>query len=728
MKLATAGERVIRIGHQTEREFKIKATAKAFKILSSGLYKDKIGAILRELSANAYDAHTLSGNNDRPFLVHVPNSMEPFLSIRDYGPGLSDEDVLELYTTYFESTKSSSNDYIGALGLGSKSPFSYVKSFTVISRFDGMQRTYDAFIDEDGMPSIALRHACATEDETGLEVIVPVTKRHDFTEFHTKAASTYTHYPVKPTIVGANVTVEENKVSLEGKGWRIMERSGYHHHYARAIAVMGVVGYPISYEEMQSVSCDYEPRWPKEIRQILNYCRIDIDFSIGSLDITAGREELSYDPPTVAALFKRIDDVIDEISASISERFKNVTSVREAKMLHNELFQGEVGQVVGADFPIKFKGRTITDGSFRLDLKDYPTLVLREFSNGNYGGRSHFTTIKFDPKPNAWNRPFNFGADSQDVILVNDLNDNRFATRAVQYRLDNNIRHLLMVEAGADVLNKIKTIFDGYRFVPLSTLPKIQSAPKEKAKVRTLSSSKRGAETIPACHYTDTWIETEVEVEDGGVYVMTKNLNFTRHDEACNDSFSEVYVGLRKMGLLSMKDDHIYAIPKTAAKPFLENEGWVDFWTWATNKLNNYVTENASSSDRIALAMTYAALERTNNWSDYETGLREFILKVPKDSPVRQFYDLAKEASHEKDTLLGITEVAKHLGITLPKSQRQVNLVSMLKDIDERYAVLRYLVTNRWGNHRAPAEKIAQYVAECDKYNEVLASQTGAST
>ena len=117
------------------KNFTINASSKAFKILSSGLYQNKIRAIVRELSTNALDAHIEAKNSD-PFVVHLPTSFEPFFSIQDFGTGLSEEDVLNLYTSYFSSTKTSSDDYIGALGLGSKSPFSYVDSFTIQSIFE----------------------------------------------------------------------------------------------------------------------------------------------------------------------------------------------------------------------------------------------------------------------------------------------------------------------------------------------------------------------------------------------------------------------------------------------------------------------------------------------------------------------------------------------------------------------------------------------------------------
>ena len=90
-------------------EFRIRNSAKAFNILSSGLYANKIRAIVRELSCNAVDSHTAAGKQDTPFDVHLPNQLDPTFSIRDYGTGLTHEQVQSIYTTYFESTKTESN-------------------------------------------------------------------------------------------------------------------------------------------------------------------------------------------------------------------------------------------------------------------------------------------------------------------------------------------------------------------------------------------------------------------------------------------------------------------------------------------------------------------------------------------------------------------------------------------------------------------------------------------
>ena len=170
------GDKVVVKGGTTGEEvgFRIsstgKAAAKAFSILSSGLYADKIGAIVRELSCNAYDSHIAAGHPQLPFEIKLPTTFDQTFYVKDFGTGLSHEDVIGMYTTYFESTKSDSNEYIGALGLGSKSPFSYTTAFTVESRFNGTIRVYSAYLDELGMPKIVLNGEAPTNEPNGMTI------------------------------------------------------------------------------------------------------------------------------------------------------------------------------------------------------------------------------------------------------------------------------------------------------------------------------------------------------------------------------------------------------------------------------------------------------------------------------------------------------------------------------------------------------------------------------
>jgi hypothetical protein len=163
--------------------FKIAANAKLFSILSDGVYVQKIDAVIREICSNAYDAH-VEARQDRRFLVKLPSDFDPEFKVRDFGFGLSHEDM-SMYTTYGESTKSSSNAYIGAFGIGAKSPFAYTNTFNVTSYQNGKGRAYSMFV-EDGAPQMTLLGEFETNEPSGLEVFFPV-RISDISDFQDKA-------------------------------------------------------------------------------------------------------------------------------------------------------------------------------------------------------------------------------------------------------------------------------------------------------------------------------------------------------------------------------------------------------------------------------------------------------------------------------------------------------------------------------------------------------------
>src|SRR5690349_7579063 len=110
---------------KSDGEFKAKeavivASAHAYSVLSKGLYSNPIRAIVRELSCNAWDSHIEAGHTDKAFEVYLPNALAPTFKIRDYGVGLTEEQVESVFD-YFRSTKQQSNAMTGCFGLGAKS-------------------------------------------------------------------------------------------------------------------------------------------------------------------------------------------------------------------------------------------------------------------------------------------------------------------------------------------------------------------------------------------------------------------------------------------------------------------------------------------------------------------------------------------------------------------------------------------------------------------------------
>lgn len=156
---------------QTE-SFKIANNAHMMDILSKKLYTNPELAVCRELVCNAIDAHK-AVNSPKKVEVTMPSVYNDFrFIVKDYGTGLSEEDVLNLYTTYGQSTKQGSNDFIGGLGIGSKSPFALTEEFSVVSRYRGTATTYHCY-KQKGLPVCTKLSAVKTDEHDGMTITVP---------------------------------------------------------------------------------------------------------------------------------------------------------------------------------------------------------------------------------------------------------------------------------------------------------------------------------------------------------------------------------------------------------------------------------------------------------------------------------------------------------------------------------------------------------------------------
>ena len=104
----------------------IETSPAAVKIMTENLYSDVPLAVVRELCTNAIDANRKAGKPENDFIIHFPTKTESYFSVEDHGIGMTKEEVMYVYTTFFKSTNSSNNDNTGMYGLGSKAPLAYI--------------------------------------------------------------------------------------------------------------------------------------------------------------------------------------------------------------------------------------------------------------------------------------------------------------------------------------------------------------------------------------------------------------------------------------------------------------------------------------------------------------------------------------------------------------------------------------------------------------------------
>lgn len=289
--------------------YTITANAHAFKVLSSGLYSDKVRAVLREIGCNAADAHIEAGIADRPFHVKLPNALDDQFFVKDWGPGMTHDEVMKLYTSYFESTKQRTNDQTGAFGLGSKSPFSYVDSYTVVSVSGGRKRTYALYLDNHGLPTISLM---AEEDpdpdwESGVLVSFAV-RPSDYQEFLDKSQEVFQWFRTLPRVTGARAKFEPIEKLRECDDF-IVTQKGH-----SACVVMGNVRYPIDWSKLAANT------GPQDAIDMMRPSQnIVLKAGIGDLDVVVSREHLEYTKHTIKNLRAIAKRTVEKLGAELCE-------------------------------------------------------------------------------------------------------------------------------------------------------------------------------------------------------------------------------------------------------------------------------------------------------------------------------------------------------------------------------------------------------------------------
>jgi len=286
------------------KAFSIKNSPVAFEILSSKLYSDANMAVVRELLCNAYDSHKACGKQDVPIHVELPSYLNKNFIIRDYGLGLSKEDVIDLYTTFFHSTKADSNDFTGCFGLGSKTPFSYTDAFTVTSYWNGTKYSFVA-AKKDGYPNIYCINEEDTDECNGLQISIPVKDGEDFIFKNNLRA--YLKF-VDEVIVTADIERPKKILSINNVSLYPSTNSDAYSYYGLEYLFIkqGQSTYKISNDLSKF----------KDIEALASLSKIAdvlIEVPIGTFPVTPNREQLSYSDKVYKDLEKVLKTAISDL-------------------------------------------------------------------------------------------------------------------------------------------------------------------------------------------------------------------------------------------------------------------------------------------------------------------------------------------------------------------------------------------------------------------------------
>lgn len=338
------------------------------------LYSDPIKAIVREYSTNALDSHREAGVN-APIIVELPSYMSPVFKVKDFGVGLSQDEIVEVYSKYGASTKRETNEQTGMLGLGCKSALSYTSQFTIVGRKDGREVMVSASRNDQGAGTMTLVADRETDQGNGVEITVPVST-NDVSLFEAAAKDFFcTWEPEQVTVIGAEIPfVSDSKNYWMSEDVVVVPFNVGKYSYRRpqVYIVQGGVAYPVEYQRW-----DFLPK----------NADVFVYMDIGSIDFTPSREELHYTPRTVAAVTEAARKFKDARYDWVKQAYKNASSRDELLKAHYAASALSISLPVNEETKaIKYKGRSILPSRYAYKRGEHFVRPVKGDKHHEYTG------------------------------------------------------------------------------------------------------------------------------------------------------------------------------------------------------------------------------------------------------------------------------------------------------------------------------------------------------
>lgn len=314
--------------------------AKIMSVLTN-LYSDPELAVVREYLTNALDAQIEAQEADksyvwRPIEVTTPSHFAKEYKVRDFGTGMSVDDIKEIYSKYGKSTKENSNAVTGMLGLGSKCALTYTGQFTITGYKNGVRTRAIVSKDDNDIPVFMIVDTRASDEPNGVEISVPVRDRNTFEqktkEFlrwwkpgqvlvngHEPTAHSYplvSNDPITVNINGKDVTTPVEV--------HLIENTYRYGDTPQSYVVMGNVPYQVDKEYV-------EQTLTKANLGFVAYV------PMGSVDFPPSREKLFYNARTKKVVSKISEGLFNKILDEKLAEITNAPDYQTAWTLYHNL-------------------------------------------------------------------------------------------------------------------------------------------------------------------------------------------------------------------------------------------------------------------------------------------------------------------------------------------------------------------------------------------------------
>lgn len=656
--------------------------AHIFSILTTKLYSNKIKAMIAETLANAYDSHVSAGKLDVPFEIHLPTSFSPVFKVIDYGIGMSDDDVKNIYSSFGFSTKRDDNNLAGMLGIGRLSILGVSNTFILICKKNGIQNSYSIFLNEIGLPEFTLLDTKQTTDSNGITIEVPI-KSSDFYELKMQLREILRFYKLKPIIKGeANFEIPKTDYWFQDANWGI---TGLGHSFI----IMGNYSYPIDGNSLKNPST--------KISSLIN-AGVHLEVNIGDVSITPNRESLQYNDKTINLIKEKLEKIATELTQKIQVKFDQCKYFYEAYYLYKEYFKEYGGSQYIKDIVssnIEWKG---------IKLKDYDCSFFNKFKPDEIECFYCYENNDITKKINQNNISL-----KKDVSFVeNDLD----LVKGISARLQNHFQagktgvHLLKFKSPVEKARFIKEMhLEGLEITPISTLQPIKNTninpASEKAQAKILIYDK----SVGSSRYdkSSNWKAVKKDMKEGGFFVPINRYwvtyNAARHSVSYINGLIE---HLKEIGINFIEP--VYGIKISSLEKIQKNKKWIDLKEFLRDSLKKYIETNKLESQ---LGNFNAALKISGLLNTFYSHSNKFT----PTGKIYKFLEIIKTIKSNQSTLIKVNNIISAYSFSFD-FKSTYNLMDMQREIYEKYPMLNCVAL---GYNSSEIKIVSDYCNSLDK-------------
>lgn len=318
--------------------YRLDDSAEAVALIAETLrksYKYPVKTSVQEYLSNARDVHR-ENKVKKAIDVQIPTELQSEFFIRDYGTGLSKEEMKD-YITFAKSTKRHSNTATGGFGFGSKSFFAYTDSFTIISYYNGVKYIYRASCVKSKEGALILVSQNPTKEPSGLQVQVAV-RQADRKEFQDAIFRLKCHWQDQEIHI-LNLNKEEypkeDQIVLSENNIKVWKKINQHRNYGNDSFRPGYGRYSLNNSQVfllvDSIpygidNFEFENKDIVKFFSIFNQSyNISISVNTGDITLSKYREYIEATPDNKQFIEKTLLNMIQDFHSAQAKKYGRLT-------------------------------------------------------------------------------------------------------------------------------------------------------------------------------------------------------------------------------------------------------------------------------------------------------------------------------------------------------------------------------------------------------------------